>query len=350
MVAFSGGRDSSALLAVAAHVARREGLSPPVALTLRWPGIPSLDEGAWQELVVRHLALADWCRVDLDAELDLVGPLATDILVRHGLMWPPMGHLLSCLAQRAAGGSLLTGEGGDQLFAEHRFHPVVSLLAFGRRPLPSDATKFVMAVTPRVVREPVLRRRLTFPYPWLRPQAHRELARARAEIASMEPVGWGSYVAWRIRRSREELVWRWWARTLSGEHDVRYSEPMLDAEFVAALAARRGWRGYPDRDAAMDDLFGDLLPAQITHRATKVEFTPAYFGRFSRSFVADWQGDGLDGEVVDVDALRSTWEEAAPSPASWTLLQAAWLATHTTPGRGAPAASDGPPPGICNAR
>ena len=58
VVAFSGGRDSSALLAVASRLAAREGLEPPVAATLRYPGEHEAHEEQWQELVVRHLGTA----------------------------------------------------------------------------------------------------------------------------------------------------------------------------------------------------------------------------------------------------------------------------------------------------
>ena len=45
-VAFSGGRDSSAVLAIATHVARRDGLSEPVPITRVFPAIAESDEAA----------------------------------------------------------------------------------------------------------------------------------------------------------------------------------------------------------------------------------------------------------------------------------------------------------------
>ena len=59
-VSFSGGRDSSAVLATAAAVARRESLPLPVPVTLRASEVPSSDEAEWQESVIRHLRLSDW--------------------------------------------------------------------------------------------------------------------------------------------------------------------------------------------------------------------------------------------------------------------------------------------------
>ena len=91
-VAFSGGRDSSAVLAVAAHVARRDGLPQPIPITKVFPDVPTAEEGSWQESVVRHLGLDDWQRVVIHDELDLVGPLATANLVAHGVVWPPTIH------------------------------------------------------------------------------------------------------------------------------------------------------------------------------------------------------------------------------------------------------------------
>lgn len=62
-VAFSGGRDSSAILAVAVDLARREGLPLPVPVTNVFPDAPETDELVWQELVIRHLALGEWERL-----------------------------------------------------------------------------------------------------------------------------------------------------------------------------------------------------------------------------------------------------------------------------------------------
>jgi len=79
VVAFSGGRDSSLLLAVAADLAAREGLEPPIALTFRYPGDPAADESSWQEFVVAHLRAAhlpfEWVCRDITTELDVIGPL-----------------------------------------------------------------------------------------------------------------------------------------------------------------------------------------------------------------------------------------------------------------------------------
>ena len=47
-VAFSGGRDSSLVLAVATHVARREGLPDPIPVTRRFPDKPEAEESEWR--------------------------------------------------------------------------------------------------------------------------------------------------------------------------------------------------------------------------------------------------------------------------------------------------------------
>ena len=88
-VAFSGGRDSSLVLAVAVHVARREGLPEPIPITRVFPDVSESDEQLWQERVVRHLGLREWHRVTVHDELDVMGPHATAHLREHGIVWPP---------------------------------------------------------------------------------------------------------------------------------------------------------------------------------------------------------------------------------------------------------------------
>ena len=125
-VAFSGGRDSSAVLAVAVHVARREGLAEPIPITKVFPDVPTTEEQSWQERVIDHLGLDDWQRVVIHDELDLLGPLATANLVDHGVVWPPTIHGDRPVVDRVRGGSLIDGEGGDEVLGvtAHRIAPI----------------------------------------------------------------------------------------------------------------------------------------------------------------------------------------------------------------------------------
>src|SRR5262245_66597824 len=47
LVSFSGGRDSSAVLAAATRAAGREGLPPPIPITLRVRNAPMAEESEW---------------------------------------------------------------------------------------------------------------------------------------------------------------------------------------------------------------------------------------------------------------------------------------------------------------
>ena len=111
LMSFSGGTASSAVLAVAVQLARREGLELPVAATNRIEGLVGPQEAARQEQVIIRLGLTDWIRFDFDDELDLVGPVAMRVLRRHGFLWPSHAHVSVPLIEWAAGGSLITGLG-----------------------------------------------------------------------------------------------------------------------------------------------------------------------------------------------------------------------------------------------
>ncbi len=103
MVDFSGGRDSSIVLATATRVARKRGLSLPVPSTNLFPALPDTHESEWQEIVIRHLGLPDWHRRTFDNELELLGPLATSVMARHGLVAPAAAYVaLPALEDAAA--------------------------------------------------------------------------------------------------------------------------------------------------------------------------------------------------------------------------------------------------------
>src|SRR5215207_142663 len=129
-VAFSGGRDSSLVLAVATHVARREGLPDPVPVTRVFPDVAEAEEHEWQEQVVRHLGLSEWVRTAVHDELDVVGPLAAEHLVAHGVVWPPTIAGYLPVVEPVRGGSMMDGEGGDEVLgvAAHRVAPLTRLV------------------------------------------------------------------------------------------------------------------------------------------------------------------------------------------------------------------------------
>ncbi|NAZ88647.1 asparagine synthase-related protein, partial [Kineococcus indalonis] len=129
LVSFSGGRDSSVVLAVATAVARREGLADPVPYSHRFPAVPDAHETPWQELVVGALGLREWQRPQWSEEMDVLGPVARAVLLRDGVLPPFNGHLHEPVFAAARGGSVLTGIGGDELFAPVERYPVVRVAA-----------------------------------------------------------------------------------------------------------------------------------------------------------------------------------------------------------------------------
>ncbi len=159
-VSFSGGRDSSVVLAAAASAARREGLPLPVPVTNVFPEAASSSESEWQELVVAHLGLSDWIRLELHDELDCVGPLAQGILERHGLLWPFNAHFHAPLLEVARGGTLLTGVGGDELLGTSHWARAATVLSGATRPGLRDVPRVGLALAPYAVRRWALRRRL----------------------------------------------------------------------------------------------------------------------------------------------------------------------------------------------
>ena len=152
LVSFSGGRDSSAVLAVAVAVARREGLQAPIPVTHRFPAAAGTDESAWQEKVITHLGLDDWLRVELSSELDAVGPVATSVMERHGLLWPCNTYFHDPIFEAASGGAVLTGIGGDEAFMGSPWDRAVSVLQGRVRPVPRDILRVGFALAPAMVK------------------------------------------------------------------------------------------------------------------------------------------------------------------------------------------------------
>jgi hypothetical protein len=142
-----------------------------------------------------------------------------------------------------------------------------------------------------------------------------------------QPLWWNAKTAWSASRlglalQRESLD------LMANAAGTSIRHPFMDPRYTAALARRFGRRGMGDRIGVVWNEFHDLLPREVLQRPDKASFDEALFGPHLREFAASWDGvAGIDPELVDPDALRRQWRQAAPwGVLSAGLAQSAWLA------------------------
>ena len=239
-VTFSGGRDSSLLLALIMHIARREGLSEPVVLTVRFPNSQLSGESEWQELVIEHVGAKRWEIIQQSYEIELIGDLALQIRRRHGLLYPPNTHFFVPLLQFAKGGVIVTGQAGDDLLLGWQARRVADLLARRRQPWRGDLKALARATMPRTVRRPIAmtraaRRASDDGLQWLRPSVAAHLARAQARERVDQPRSWDAWVRWRAAW-RGRALSRENEAMLAAEADVEMVHPFQDPGVIASLA------------------------------------------------------------------------------------------------------------------
>lgn len=325
-VAFSGGRDSSILLAATTEVARREGLPPPVAITLAYPGIPEAEESSWQERVLDHLGVQERVRIEVGDEHDPLGPVASPLLRRHGAMWPPNLAPTWRLMDQVRGGALIIGECGDEVFGVGRITPLRWLCASRGRPGRALVRAAALAVAPRAVRRrAVLRSPRRYYRSWLRAHVRSLLEIRDAEDEAGLPMHAGRNL-WRYAQRRAVRRSLDTHRFLGREIGVDYVAPFGEPEFVSAVGRVAGRWGWTSRTEAMTRLFGDLLPDDVLHRTSKASFERAVFTERSREFARHWTGDGVDGSLVDPQLLQEMWSGDRPDGGTMALMQQAWLA------------------------
>jgi asparagine synthetase B (glutamine-hydrolysing) len=324
LVSFSGGRDSSAVLAVATAIARREGLPLPVPVTHRFPSAALTQETEWQEQVIGHLGLSDWVRIDAAGDLDCVGPVATEVLRRHGLLWPCNAYFHAPIFEAAAGGAVLTGVGGDEAFSPSSWTHAFNVLKLKARPGPRNLKHVGFAFSPQFVKRAVIRRSLPEVCPWLRPAARDRIERFVAAEAASEPLRWKTRYRHLADSGYLEICLDSLG-VLAGDHDVALAHPFQDTTFLAALAALPRGERPRTRTEAMRMLVGDLLPEPVLSRSTKARFDNVFWTEHARELVADWDGEGVDPEIVDIDRLRAEWASETPEAHTFTLLQSVWL-------------------------
>jgi asparagine synthase (glutamine-hydrolysing) len=324
LVAFSGGRDSSAVLAVATAVSRERGLQPPIPITLLFSGASRTEESSWQERVVRHLRLEEWIRLEPGDELDLIGPVAAPVLRVFGVGYPANAHFVVPMLREARGGTLVTGLDGDGLFSRWYWSRARDVIALRLRPSPRDLLRVGLAASPTPVRRAVLTHRPANSPVWLTEVARAQAVAARAHDLAAEPANWRRRVSW-FSRSRDLTLVLRRMHLLAREYNIQDAHPFSDARFLAALSYHGGAAGFGDRTAIMHALFGDLLPARVLTRNDKAEFGEVFWGSSAREFAEAWSGEGLDPRLIDSDLLRANWRADRPDARSGMLLQAAWL-------------------------
>jgi asparagine synthase (glutamine-hydrolysing) len=325
VVTFSGGRDSAAILAVAARIAREETLEPPIVVTVLFEGGLGTGEAEWQERVIAHSRVEQWIRLTVGEEIDFVGPVARPLLKRYGVVHPPHFPMFFLPVQYARNGSMLTGFGGDSAIGGWIPPHAAEVIAGRAWPRPSDLPFFAFAVAPPFVRRRAMELRRTRPL-WLKPQAFKEFIALRSEELASRPLRRNSFLAWDARRRSSAVTESTLAR-LGADVGATFFHPLHDRRFVAALARDLGARGDGDRTSVMRRIFAGDLPDDVLARSGKANFAVAYFRKHTRAFARRWDGIGLDTNIVEPELLRKTWLDLIPDSRSALALQAAWLSS-----------------------
>ena len=109
----------------------------------------------------------------------------------------------------------------------------------------------------------------------------------------------------------------------------RSVQPFLEPAVLRAAAARYGRRGpsWSQRGHARPVRRPRAL-SRVLARRSKAAFDEAFFSDHSRAFAVRWSGGGVERSLVSADAVAAVWNAVHPDPRSFSLMQAAWLATE----------------------
>ena len=257
---------------------------------------------------MRHLGLDDWQRVAIGEELDCVGPEAQKLLLRHGVLWPANVHFHLPQLERAAGGSVLTGIGGDEVFSDSGWERARLLLAGKVRPTPRDVLRLGLALAPQAVKRRRFMERNEVELDWLTPAAQAEIGAALAGEAASEPLGWRRRFGWLLGLRYLDIGTRSLGLLAArlGRRDAP-SVPRPDVRRRAGGPAEGTSLRGPDRGA----LRAVRQRASCGSRVEELEGRPSRRRSGAPAaalFASSWDGSGVDPGIVDVDALRRRWQ------------------------------------------
>ncbi len=313
VVSFSGGMDSTFVLFVAARVAYEAGLPAPIPVTWRFTGAPRAEESVWQDRVMATMPELQWQLLHAEDDLDLIGPVAQRVVTRHGVLLPANVHLHLPIVEVAAGGSMLTGVGGDQVLV-HRSRR--GRLARIRARAPG---RLVAAVRQRQGRDQ---------FPWLQPSVSRRVSRTARMEGRDEPTSITERIFWQSRQ-RRLLLARASLDTIAAPSDVRVINPLLDPGFLAALANVAVRHQGASRARLLHLIAGEAFPSAATEQRPKAHFLEVFLRTPTREFVQSWDGRGADESIVDAATLRRLWSQWPIPSATAGLVQQLWLSSKT---------------------
>jgi asparagine synthase (glutamine-hydrolysing) len=193
--------------------------------------------------------------------------------------------------------------------------------------VPRDLARIGLALAPPILRRPLMKPYVLRGVTWLTPAGRRELVRFSRTQDAAEPRRWDRHLA-AFARSRHLRVIAHSLDLLGRARGVEVVHPLLDDGFLAALARAGGAAGFGARNDVMRAVFGGLLPDELLTRVGKAEFGRALWRSQARAFAEQWNGEGVDTELVDPERLREQWRAENPLFGSATLLHMTWLASR----------------------
>lgn len=167
------------------------------------------------------LAISEWEQLQAGDDLDLIGPIAQRVLTRYGILSPFNVHLHLPILEKASGGSLLTGLGGDQI------------LSRWRAPRPRTLLNTLRAAAPGCLAAAVRQYRHD-PFPWLRQGAARRVIRMLRRETLAEP-----------RRIERRMAWNACSRSPSRDFVRGWGGGGIDEDLVNPRALVELWKQWP---------------------------------------------------------------------------------------------------------